>query len=364
MQPRPLTIGLFTWDIGGYYYGAMLSGIHQVTRAAGVPLLIIQSELKDIRMPTFGAEYVAGWIALHPSQDAAANLVALVASGVPVITVATRLDDVACTSVVADNRGGTRMLVNHLLDHGHRQIAYIDHGKESWSYERYLGYLDALQDHAIALDPSLIIDIAYIHADLDAPRRLERCGEVTARELIARGLPCTALVAGTDRSAIAAIQVLQDAGYHVPEDIAVVGFDDVAEAQFAQPPLTTVRTHFDQLGRIAAEELLAVLRGEHDPHPRRIYAPSSVLRRRSCGCVGLTAIQERGTRAVATAVDWQPMLAKQLVQLICYPLASDLDTPPTQLWPGVSTLIAAVDALLQGQETAGFAADIDAAWRC
>jgi DNA-binding LacI/PurR family transcriptional regulator len=363
MQPKPFAIGVFTRDMGGYYYGAMLSGIHQATRAAGVPLLIIQSGLKDIRLPTFGAEYVAGWIVLHPMEEATANLAALVASGVPVVTVATALEGIACSSVVADNRGDTRALVNHLIDHGHRQIAYIDHGTDSWSHERYLGYLDALQERAIALDPTLIIDTAYIRIEIVAGLQLVRRGEHAAHELIARGMPCTALVAGTDQSAIAAMQVLQETGYRIPNDVAVVGFDDITEAQYAQPPITTVRTRFDQLGRIAAEELLAVLRGEHDAQPRRIYAPPSLLRRRSCGCVGLAEIQARGTQAIAAAIDWQAILAQQLVQVISYPLAPDLGTPPAQIWPGVQTLIAALDAVLQGQDSAGFAAGIKVTWQ-
>jgi signal transduction histidine kinase/DNA-binding LacI/PurR family transcriptional regulator/ActR/RegA family two-component response regulator len=365
MHPKPFAIGVFTLAMSTDYYGAMLNGIHQATRAAGVPLLIIQSE-EDLLFPTFGAEYVAGWIVLHPMEGDRANLAALVASGVPVVTVATALDDVACTSVVADNRGDTRALVHHLIDHGHRQIAYIDHGPDSWSRERYQGYLDALQERGIALDPTLIInafDTAYMNSDIDAPLRHKHCGEVTARELIARGMPCTALVAGTDLSAIGAMQVLQAASYRVPEDVAVVGFDDSADAQYTQPPLATVRTRFDQLGRMAAEELLALLRGEHDAQPRRIYAPTSMLRRRSCGCVGLTEIQARGRQAVAAAIDWQASLAQQLVEVICYPLARDLDTPPAQIWPGVGTLIAALDAVLQGQQSAPFAADIDVAWQ-
>ena len=118
MQPKPSAIGVFIRDMGGYYFGAMLSGIHQAARDAGVPLLLIQSRLDDLRLPALGAAHVAGWIVLHPIEEATANLAALVASGVPVLTVATALDDVACTSVVADNRGDTRALVRHLIDHG------------------------------------------------------------------------------------------------------------------------------------------------------------------------------------------------------------------------------------------------------
>src|SRR5215216_7910479 len=98
MQPKPLAIGLITPSLDGYYFGAMFNGIHQVCRAAGVPLFVILGELRDMRLPLFGTEHVAGWIVLHPRSDVTAKLVALVASGVPVVTVATAPDDVACTS--------------------------------------------------------------------------------------------------------------------------------------------------------------------------------------------------------------------------------------------------------------------------
>jgi signal transduction histidine kinase/DNA-binding LacI/PurR family transcriptional regulator/CheY-like chemotaxis protein len=362
MQAKPLTIGVFARGIDGYYFGAMFSGIHQVTRAAGVPLLIIQSRLKDVRLPTFGAEYVAGWIVLHPVEDDAANLAALIASGVPVITVATAPDAVACASVVADNRGDTRALVLHLIDHGHRLIAYIDYGSDSFSRERYLGYLDALHERGITLDSTLVIDTSHIRSEKLGVNH-QRCGEHAAHALIAHGMPCTALVAGTDHSAIAAMQVLQAAGYRVPEDVAVVGFDDIAEAQYAEPPLTTVRTRFDGLGRAAAEHLLAVLHNEREAQPTRITAPSSLMHRRSCGCADLAEIQSLGAVAVAAAPRWHNALAEQLVALICYPLAPTPGAPPEQFWPGVDTLVAAIDAVIQGQDSASFASGIAAAWQ-
>jgi hypothetical protein len=69
MQPKPLAIGVFAKHTSGHYYGAMLSSIHQFTSAAGVPLLVIQGELQDLRLPPFGADYVAGWIVIHPSES-------------------------------------------------------------------------------------------------------------------------------------------------------------------------------------------------------------------------------------------------------------------------------------------------------
>jgi DNA-binding LacI/PurR family transcriptional regulator len=97
MQPKPLAIGVVARFMGGYYYGTMLSGIREITRPAGVPLLVIQGRLRELRLPAFGAEHVAGWIVLHPMEDDSANLATLVAGGVPVVTVATALEHVACS---------------------------------------------------------------------------------------------------------------------------------------------------------------------------------------------------------------------------------------------------------------------------
>jgi signal transduction histidine kinase/DNA-binding LacI/PurR family transcriptional regulator/ActR/RegA family two-component response regulator len=365
MQPKPFAIGIIVRNISGYYFGAILSGIHQVARQAGVPLLVIQSGLDDLRIPVFGADYVAGWIVIHPGETDTANLATLVAIGVPVVTVATAPEGIACASVVVDNRGDTRALVHHLIDHGHRQIAYIDQGKDSWSQQRYQGYVDALHARGIALDPDLVLDTAHIvvESEVIGDQVLEGRGEQAAHELIARGMPCTALVAGTDHSAIAAMQVLQAAGYRIPEDIAVVGFDDIAEAQYAQPPLTTVRTPFDQLGRTAAEYLLSVLRAERDSQPTQIFAPTSLLPRRSCGCNGLEEIRTRSAQAIAALDGWQTALAEQLVQVVSYPLAPDPGAAPTQIWPGVDILIAAVAAVLQGQDSAAFTPGFEEAWQ-
>jgi hypothetical protein len=80
MQPKPLAIGIFVRNIGGYYFGGILSGIHEITRRAGVPLLVIQGGLDDLQIPAFGADYVAGWIVIHPLPGDSANLAALVAT--------------------------------------------------------------------------------------------------------------------------------------------------------------------------------------------------------------------------------------------------------------------------------------------
>ena len=89
-QPRP--IGVVSPDLGGYYFGAMISGMHQAARRAGVPLIVIQQALGDQQLPTFGADYVAGWIVIHPNESDCANLAALCAAGTPVVMVPVPLE--------------------------------------------------------------------------------------------------------------------------------------------------------------------------------------------------------------------------------------------------------------------------------
>jgi DNA-binding LacI/PurR family transcriptional regulator/anti-anti-sigma regulatory factor len=337
----------------------MLNGIHQATRHAGVPLTIIQGPFQNYRIPALGAEQIAGWIVIHPPDESRANLAALCAAGAPVVTVPVPLAGVDCTLVQVDNRGGMCAAVLHLIEHGHRRIAFVDHGPYSWSQERYQGYCDALEQHGIAHDPALVIRMAATEQD-GADLHRER-GEHAARYLLERGLPCSALVNATDICALAALQVLQAAGHRVPEDMAVVGFDDMADAQYASPPLTTVRTQFDVIGRAAAEQLLAEIGTGQPAQPQIISVASTVLRRRSCGCNTLQDVLIDQAPDDATPT-WQTTLTRQLVQVVLYPVPLDPGTPPAQLWPTVDVLVKALAGALEGQP-APSSVDIEAAWQ-
>jgi signal transduction histidine kinase/DNA-binding LacI/PurR family transcriptional regulator len=359
-QPRP--VGVFSRYLSGYYFGALISGIHQVTRSAGVPLVVthvIHWPTSDQRLPTFSIDHVAGWIFIHPLENDRANLAALCAAAAPVVMAPVPLEGMPCTLVQVDNRGGMRAAVEHLIDHGHRRIAYVDHGPEVWSQQRYQGYCDALAARGIAHDPALVMsmDVARDHVDLHQQR-----GEHAARQLLEHGLPCTALAASTDRAAIAVMQILQAAGYRMPDDLAVVGFDDLIQAQYTRPPLTTVRCSFDAIGRAAAIQVLAEIRGGRAAYPQIISVPTTLLQRRSCGC---TTLDDRlaGVGAThPTSASWQATLIQQLVQAVQYPLPLDPAIPPAQLWPGAGVLVAAIDAIIQRQPPPT-SASIEIAWQ-
>src|SRR5687768_4694798 len=113
MSEQPQPIGIIASDLGGYYFGAMINGIHQAARSAGVPLLLIQQALGDLALPTYGSDHVAGWIVIHPSPNDQANLAALCAEERPVVMVPVPLEGVSCTLVQVDNRGGMCAAVLH-----------------------------------------------------------------------------------------------------------------------------------------------------------------------------------------------------------------------------------------------------------
>ena len=266
------------------------------------------------------------------------RLAALAHLGLPLVTVAYHDPEVGCPAVVADNRQGVREAVRHLVAHGHRRIAFIGWLEYPAIAERYEGYRDALTESGLPCSPELIIGV---------DDRQTASGRAGARQLLERAAwPCTAVVAGTDRNAVGVMEVLRAAGVRVPEDVVVVGFDDLTVAELADPPLTTLRTRFDELGRLAARLLLDEISGSAVPRTAH-RVPVALIRRRSCGCdTAHDLAQPPGAEALAAGGNGA--LAAHLVRMALFPVLSDPAQVPGDIWPGVETLIGGIDAALAG----------------
>jgi signal transduction histidine kinase/DNA-binding LacI/PurR family transcriptional regulator/ActR/RegA family two-component response regulator len=344
---RSPTIGVVMMVLGGYYFGGILVGIQQVARQRGYQVLVFQGTPRDLVATPFACDLVQGWIVVHYSDD----LPKLAQQGIPIVTVATRVPGLNCPAVLADNFGGTREAVRHLIAHGHERIAFVGWlGFPSIS-ERYQGYRAALAEASLAHDPRLVVTV---------DDNQKASGGQGARRLLELGMPCTAIVAGTDRNAIGALEVLNAAGYQVPADLAVVGFDDLNLAQFSNPPLTTVRTRFDELGHCAAQLLFDHIDGIGIP-PDSHHVPTTLVCRRSCGCDPTANLHTLATAPVPTA-DWQAALASQLIHLALFPVTPDPATPPTRIWPGVATLIQGLAATMVDAPPMG-GSELEQAWR-
>jgi PAS domain S-box-containing protein len=328
-----LTIGAAMEVLGSEYYGGILVGIERVARKRDARLLVFRGTPGDVAAAPFARE-VRGWIAVHSPR----GLAALARLGLPLVTIAYHDPDVGCPAVVADNTEGVREAVRHLIAHGHRRIAFIGWLGYPAIAERYEGYRHALTESGLPRSPELIIGVEDNHV---------ASGREGARRLLEGGaLPCTAVVVGTDLNAVGVMEVLQAAGLRVPADVAVVGFDDDLVAQLADPPLTTLRSRYDEYGRRAANLLLDEISGIAAPRTTH-RVPATLIRRRSCGCEMADTLRPP-PRAEALGGCGNGTLAAHLVSMVLAPVPPEPGRVPAEIWPGAETLIGGIDAALAG----------------
>jgi DNA-binding LacI/PurR family transcriptional regulator/anti-anti-sigma regulatory factor len=202
----------------------------------------------------------------------------------PLIGVGVAVDGVP--AAVFDNYGSMGELVAHLIDvHGCRRIAFV-RGPEGnrEADERYRAYVDVLAERSILLDPRLVAPGGY-----DVASGVEAMALLLDERKLVAGSDIEAVVAANDNMAAGVLDALDLRGLRVPDAVAVVGFDDAAEAAHLSPPLTTVHCSFYEAGRRATEVLLALIAGEDVPE--RTLVPSSLTVRRSCGCLSPTVLR-------------------------------------------------------------------------
>lgn len=179
------------------------------------------------------------------------------------------------SSVLIDNRAGVHAAMAHLIRMGHREVAFIAGDIEHPSIaERFSGYRDALKDHEIPFQESLV---AVSEADL----RGEDGASAIAR-ILARGVHPTAVMAANDAMAIGCLRHLRESGLRVPDDVAVVGFDDIEMSSHVDPPLTTIRVFKEEMGKLAVIRLVEMIKSKQQLVVTT-HVPVELVVRRSSG---------------------------------------------------------------------------------
>ncbi|MDR2677831.1 MAG: LacI family transcriptional regulator [Zoogloeaceae bacterium] len=186
------------------------------------------------------AENLDGLILLHEVKSAAFYEYAA-QSGLPVVSTLCNSDDVP--TVKTDDKQAATEAVNHLIGLGHRKIGLICDGSFSFGAERRQGYYDALAAAGIERNENRVVCVQQYNSEF---------GMYGMRELLLRGRDFSALFAASDELAIGAIRVLKDEGIRVPEDISVIGFDDIEIANYFIPRLTTIHQPIKEIGDHAA----------------------------------------------------------------------------------------------------------------
>lgn len=177
--------------------------------------------------------------------------------------------------VKVDNALGIRSAFSHLVEHGHRQIAFIagHFGRGGDSEERLQAYYAANKDAGILIDERLVA--------FGEHRKNE--GAAAMQQILSRGVPFSAVIASNDLSCLGAIETLRAAGKRIPQDVAIIGFDDILDARSLSPSLTTIRHPTFSIGYQAVLLLLDYIRGERTGITQVIVPPQLIIRQ-SCGC--------------------------------------------------------------------------------
>lgn len=277
VEPEIGVIGLLVkhdvglvWNANPFYSRVQL-GVTNTCQRHNINLMVANMEVDPSNHPVswpamLNQQRINGLIMAGAFID---NTVQMIKrkSDIPIVLVDSYASNLACDSIVTDNIGGARQAVGHLLEHGHTRIALV--GWNPFSppsiHQRKQGYLDSLAEHG--LQP-LIIETT-----------LSRDGGYTASHLLfAQGMPATALFCCNDETALGAISAIRECGLNVPNDISVIGFDNIDLAAETRPALTTIHVHKSWMGSLGVQALIERLRNPEQPRITTILSTDLISR--------------------------------------------------------------------------------------
>jgi DNA-binding LacI/PurR family transcriptional regulator len=265
---RTYTIGVIAEQIGDPYGAMVISGVEEHLRDSEYFFLTVIHRHDHRILQNYSRMLVTrgveGFITVDTSHtEKPARPTVAVAGHAPVPGV---------TNLILDQKLAARLVLIHLLELGHRDIAFMKgQANSSDSSTRWAAIYAVAKELGVRIRPELVVQIKE---DLTTPQ----IGYPYAKELLARKKPFTALFAYNDLSAIGAIWAFQEAGLGVPGDISVVGFDDVPLAMFSKPQLTTIRQPLQQMGQIAAKTLIDQIEQKAEFQPEIVIEPELVIR--------------------------------------------------------------------------------------
>lgn len=279
-------IGVIFSDITNPFYIHVLRGIEHLLSHQGFSVLIgnadADQEREDAFLRLMQLEAIDGLI-IAPTREDSLAIAEIVESGLPVVVIDRRVSTTDVDTVLTNNFSGSLRAIQHLIALGHQRIGVISGPLHLTSgRERYNGYLQAMADANLKVESSLTRFGDYRHST----------GYELAWDLISQPDPPTALFVANNQMTTGALNAIHEAGRIIPDDIAVVGFDDLAWAISLNPPLTTVAQPTFDIGITAAKLLLDRI-AKPDRPTRTVVLETELKVRASCGS------KSKGERALA-----------------------------------------------------------------
>lgn len=278
-QKRTFTIGVIVPEISEGYSTTVLGGIEDELSKCGFFYIVVshrhRSDLLEGYPRMLLSRSVEGVIAVDSSIECELPM--------PIVSVSGHEPREGVINIELDHVMAAELALSHLKSFGHANIAFIKGQPfSSDTKPRWEAIVDAARKLDIQIRPELVVQL---HGADPGP---DPGAEIT-RGLIRAGHEFTAIFAFNDLSAMGAILALRDAGLRVPQDISVLGFDDVFSASTNNPPLTTIHQPLRAMGRVAASTLLGLIREDiPQPHPRVITVHPKLVIRESTGLVAAT----------------------------------------------------------------------------
>lgn len=269
---RTRVVGMLVPALTWPWMGEVLQGAADVVESEGYGLLLFTCTRGDESMRRFASQVSAktfdGLLVVEP-EGTLDYITELHERGLPVILIDDRGHQPRFPSVRTTNTDGARAAAAHLLARGRRRPLVVTGLRRfGCTRERLAGFADGYADAGLPIDPALVVEGDFTF----------ECGRTAVERLLADGVPFDAVFAHNDLSAAGALQALRDAGRRVPDDVAVVGFDDLPLAGHTHPPLTSVRQPLHEMGAVAARALIAHLAGTPLPGTPTVIPTSFTIR--------------------------------------------------------------------------------------
>lgn len=273
VQKKTGGVGVILPAVGGEFFSEFLHGVDVTTRDKGYFLLISASHgsMEELKVVLQGLQHrVDGLIILSPVSDGRV-LRPIIPTAIPVIIINVNAMNEPCNTINFDNYNGAFLATAHLLERGHRRIAVLKGPAHAYdAKERLRGYREALRSYDIIPTPGYELEGDYSPSS----------GYHAAGNILQLDPRPTAIFCANDQSAIALMGALQNAGMQIPQDISIVGFDDIPGSKYTSPTLTTIRAGIRQLGILAIEKLLEINQ-KKGSKPDHQMLPSSLVIRQS-----------------------------------------------------------------------------------
>ena len=269
---KTYTVGIVIDDISNPFYSGIIKGIETVARKHGYSCIFLSwtsnydKEISFLNLLYEGQ--MDGLILVSFRKRNPEDLQQIKRSTHPIALVGDHGEMDGIFSVDVDNAAGVSEIVRYLYDIGHRNIAYIS-GPDTVAASKYRlkGYRQTLEQLGLPQRPDWIVESDWSND-----------GGYAAMKKLMLKQEITAVIASNDETAIGALRALQEAGKSVPEDISIVGFDDIPVASWVYPTLTTVRQPFVDIGTMAAEGLFRKIAGEEEEPRSHLLKPKLIIR--------------------------------------------------------------------------------------